>query len=116
MAQILVSNLAQVGITLQPQSMAVASFISATETCCGNATSFPDIAADAWSYWPDFSGYEFLVDQQLGAFFYLNNETIHNLIIESNSQLKFDIESSGIIADNYRRTAERGGNMARSGQ
>ncbi len=87
MAQILVSNLAQIGITIQPQSMSVASFISATLSCCGNSTSFPDIAADSWSYWPDFSGYEFLVDQQLGAFFYLNNQTIHNLIIKSNSEL-----------------------------
>ena len=96
MAQILVANLAQIGVTIQPQSMAVASFISATESCCGNATNFPDIAADAWSYWPDFSGYEFLVDQQLGAFFYLNNETIHNLIIESNSQLNSTLRAQEI--------------------
>jgi hypothetical protein len=45
------------------------------------------MAYGLWAYWPDFSGYEFLVDQQLGAFFYLNNATIHSLIIQSNSEL-----------------------------
>jgi len=87
LAQILVQDLSNIGITLNPQQIQVSSFISLAESCCGNHTNFPDISVAGWSYWPDFSGYEFLVDQQLGAWFYLNNQTIHNLIIKSNSEL-----------------------------
>ena len=86
-AQILVADLSQVGITVHPQAVSNSEYISLTETCCGNSTTFPDISYGSWVYWPDFSGYEFLVDQQLGAWFYIDNSTINSLILQSNSEL-----------------------------
>jgi peptide/nickel transport system substrate-binding protein len=86
-AAIIVANLAQIGITVKPDQVSNPTAIAVTGACCGNSTGFPDMAYGLWAYWPDFSGYEFLVDQQLGAFFYLNNATIHSLIIQSNSEL-----------------------------
>jgi ABC-type transport system substrate-binding protein len=86
LAQILVQDLGKIGITLKPSQSAVSTYLGLVG-CCGNRTDFPDISVAGWSFWPDFSGYEFLVDQQLGAWFYMNNQTIHDLIVKSNAEL-----------------------------
>jgi ABC-type transport system substrate-binding protein len=86
-AQIIIADLNAVGINVNLVVATSATFIANTESCCGNSTSFPDITAGSWVFFPDFAGYSYLVDQQLGAWYYLNNETIHNLIIQSNGEL-----------------------------
>lgn len=85
-AQIMVQDLAQIGITLQPQQVSFDTWLSISLVPGTNSTA-PILNYGSWTYYPDFSAYEFIVDQQLGAFFFLNNQTINNLILESNTQL-----------------------------
>ncbi len=85
-ASIIKQDLAQVGITLNPQEVTFDTWLSLSLVPGTNTTS-PIINYGSWTYIPDFSGYEFIVDEQLGAFFFLNNQTINNLVTESNSQI-----------------------------
>jgi peptide/nickel transport system substrate-binding protein len=100
-AQILVQDLSQIGITLQPQQLTYDEYTS-VGGILGNNSGSPNLYYSDWTFYPDFSGYEYLIDAQLGLFPYFNNATIHNLIIESNSQLNTTLrgqEISQIISD-----------------
>jgi peptide/nickel transport system substrate-binding protein len=94
-AQILVQDLAQIGITLQPQQVSFDTWLSLS-TVPGNASNAPILDFGSWTYYPDFSAYEFIVDQQLGAFFFMNNQTINQLILESNTQLNSTLRAEEI--------------------
>lgn len=85
-AQIMKQDLAQVGIVLQPQEVTYDTWLSISLVPGSNSTA-PILNYGSWTYYPDFSAYEFIVDQQLGAFFFMNNQTINQLILESNTQL-----------------------------
>jgi ABC-type transport system substrate-binding protein len=100
-AQILVSDFAKIGITLQPQQLTYDAYTS-VGGILGNNSGSPNFYYSDWTFYPDFSGYEYLIDAQLGLFPYFNNQTIHNLIIQSNSQLNTTLraqEISQITAD-----------------
>jgi ABC-type transport system substrate-binding protein len=85
-AQILVQDFAQIGITLQPKQLSYNTYTS-VGAILGNKSDAPNFYYSDWTFYPDFSGYEYLIDAQLGIFPYFNNQTIHNLIIQSNSEL-----------------------------
>lgn len=95
-SQIIQQDLAQIGITVQPEEVSQSTFDTLTYSTPGNATNAPFLNYNSWLYWPDFTGYEFTVDQQLGTFFYLNNQTINNLITESNSQINSTLRAQEI--------------------
>ena len=53
----------------------------------GNGSSAPDLFYVSWTFYPDFAGYEYLVDSQLGLLGYFTNSSVHNLILQSNTEL-----------------------------
>ena len=85
-AQIMKSDLAQIGITLNLHEISAATLFSLEPIPGQNATAM-DMATDDWTYYADFSGYEFLIDQRFGAFGNMANDTIYNLILKSNTEL-----------------------------
>jgi len=85
-AQIMKADLAQIGITLNLHEVTAATLFSLEPLPGQNATAM-DMAADDWTYYADFSGYEFLIDQRFGSFGNLENDTIYNLILKSNTEL-----------------------------
>jgi len=78
--QIIVSELASIGITANLQVDSEASLIAVEGSCCGNASTYPDIQLQSTTNYPDFSGYAYTVDQELGAYFFFNNQTVDNLL------------------------------------
>ena len=60
-----------------------------------NATA-PDMMATSWCYYPDFSAYEFIVDDEFHAVGNMHNETIYNLILKSNTELDPTIRAQEI--------------------
>jgi len=80
------ADLAQIGITLNLHEVTAATLFSLEPLPGQNATAM-DMAADDWTYYADFSGYEFLIDQRFGSFGNLENDTIYNLILKSNTEL-----------------------------
>lgn len=83
--QVIVSDLAAIGITVNLNVKSEASLIAAEGSCCGNASSYPDIQLQSTTNYPDFSGYAYTVDQQDGAYFFFNNQTIHSLLVQISS-------------------------------
>ncbi len=94
-AQILVEDFANIGITLQAQQLTYDTYTS-VGGILGNDSGAPNLYYSDWTFYPDFSGYEYLIDAQLGLFPYFNNQTIHNLVIESNSQLNTTLRAQEI--------------------
>ena len=86
-AQILVSDLGQIGITVQPQQVSFAVFDTLEFSTPGTNASAPIMAWGSFSFIPDFAGYEYIVDSQLQLEFYLNNATINQLVDQYNTQL-----------------------------
>ena len=56
---------------------------------------------NGWFYWPDFTGYEFLVDSSFGVYLDFYNQTVHNLIMESNSQTNSTLRAEEISQITY---------------
>jgi len=86
LAAILVNDLAQIGITLVPEGLSSSAAISIFSLPPTDPKA-PLLEGESWTYWPDFTAYEFVVDADLGVFVDFNNETINNLILASNVQL-----------------------------
>ena len=99
-AEILVQDFSNIGITLQPQQLSYDAY-TADGAIPGNQTGAPNLYYSDWTFYPDFSGYEYLVDAQLGLFPYFSNNTIHNLILESNSQLNSTLRGEEISQITY---------------
>jgi ABC-type transport system substrate-binding protein len=85
-AQIMKADLAQIGITLNLHEISAATLFSFEPIPGQNATAM-DMATDDWTYYADFSAYEFLIDQRFGAFGNMRNDTIYNLILKSNTEI-----------------------------
>ena len=96
-AQIMASELSQVGITLTSQVISLVAFPSIDGLSPSKA---PDFTYNGWFYWPDFTGYEYLVDSSFGVYLDFYNQTVHNLIIESNSQTNATLRAQEILTDN----------------
>ncbi len=96
LAQILEEDLGQVGITLQSQELSMDAWLSVIYTCCGTNSTFPIISYNNWIYWPDFTGYEFLVDSAEGYEFTFNNQTVNNLVNMSNGELNSTLRAQEI--------------------
>ncbi len=86
-AQLLVSQLNQVGITVKPLAYPLPTFVIIQSTPGTNDTAPNLISLSGWTFQPDVTGYWPLVDDQQGVFHFLKNQTIHNLILQSNSEL-----------------------------
>lgn len=99
-AEILTSDLAAVGITLQAQQLTYDTYTS-VGGILGNQSGAPNLYYSDWTFYPDFSGYEYLIDAQLGLFPYFNNATINNLVLESNSQLNSTLRAQEISQITY---------------
>ncbi len=85
-AEIVKQDLSDIGITLQTQELTADEVISLQGTPGQNASA-PYMVMINWTYYPDFSAYEFIVDSQFGVFGNFHNQTIANEILESNTQL-----------------------------
>ncbi len=97
-AQIMASELSQVGITLTSQAISLVAFPSIDGLSPSKA---PDFTYNGWFYWPDFTGYEYLVDSSFGVYLDFYNQTVHNLIIESNSQTNATLRAQEISQITY---------------
>jgi peptide/nickel transport system substrate-binding protein len=84
-ATLIKQDLAQIGITLEPREVPSSTYWDLTAIPGENSTA-PLIAFGSWTWYPDFSGYEFIVSEQLAAYMNLNNQTINDLIYKSNSE------------------------------
>lgn len=84
-ATIIKQDLAQIGITLEPQQVTADTALT-LQAIPGENSTAPLMEVGSWTWYPDFSGYEFLVTEQLASFMNLNNQTINDLITKSNSE------------------------------
>jgi peptide/nickel transport system substrate-binding protein len=96
MAQIMVNNLAQVGITMQAEGVDPATDISLS-SLPGNNTLAPDLSYGSWTFYPDVSAYYPVTDSYWYAIFgYNHNQTIANLEVTSNEQSDQTLRSQEI--------------------
>jgi peptide/nickel transport system substrate-binding protein len=85
-AAIIKQDLSQIGITVNVQELSQPSLISLQGVPGSNSTAMEMFMIN-WTYYADFSAYEFIVDSAFGVFGNMHNQTIVNLIDESNTQL-----------------------------
>ncbi|MGA2665377.1 MAG: ABC transporter substrate-binding protein [Nitrososphaerales archaeon] len=85
-AAIIKQDLGAIGITINVHELSQASLIALQGVPGNNATAMQMFSIN-WTYYPDFSAYEFLVDSALGVYGNMHNQTIVDLIDESNTQL-----------------------------
>ena len=108
-AQIVKQDLAAIGINVQTQALTSTELIS-IQGVLGNNTNAPYLMVEAsWTYYPDFSAYEYLVDASMGAFGNFYNSTVHNLILKSNTEINPVLraqEISQITYDVQQQSAE----------
>lgn len=83
LSEILVNDLSQIGITVVPEGLSSSAAISLFGLPPTDPKA-PLILQETWTYWPDFTAYEFVIDADLGVFFDFNNATINDLIYQSN--------------------------------
>lgn len=93
--QIVKEDLANIGINLQTQELTAAAVVGLQDVP-GNNASAPYMIMINWTYYPDFSAYEFIVDSQFGAFGTFHNQTIANTILDSNTQLNSGLRAQEI--------------------
>ena len=94
-ATIMKEDLAQVGITLEPKEVTYQT-MGAIEFIPGQNSTAPLMQYGDWTWYPDFTAYEYIVDEQLGMFLLFNNQTVHNLIIQSNNQINATLRAQEI--------------------
>lgn len=95
MVQLLQADLNAIGINIAPQGV-TSNTQSSLSALNGTSPQAPDLIASAWLYWPDFSAYEFLVSNISGFYFFYNNQTLTNLMLESNTQLNSTLRAEEI--------------------
>ena len=93
--QIVKQDLAAIGINIQTQELTATALVGLQNTPGANSTA-PYMIMINWTYYPDFSAYEYIVDSQFGAFGNFHNATIANLIVESNSQINSTLRAQEI--------------------
>jgi len=84
--QIVKQDLAAIGINIQTQELTQTALIGLQNTPGANSTA-PYMIMINWTYYPDFSAYEPIVDSAFGVFGNFHNQTIVNLIDKSNTEL-----------------------------
>ena len=94
-AQLIVQDLSQIGITVNAQQVSFDVFVSDLSIPGANSTA-PILDYASWTAFPDFAEYEYIVDAQLGAFGFMNNQTINQLVTESNVQLNQSLRAQEI--------------------
>ncbi|MDA4130803.1 MAG: ABC transporter substrate-binding protein [Thaumarchaeota archaeon] len=93
--QIVKQDLSQIGITVTLEQVSSSAYLN-LQIIPGTNSSAPFMFAAAWTGWADFSGYEFLISSQYGVYNFLNNQTINNLITESNGQVNATVRAREI--------------------
>ena len=92
LASVLVNDLSQIGITLLPEGLSTSAAISIFGLPPTDPKA-PLIEQETWTYYPDFTAYEFVIDADLGVFSTFNNATINNLIYASNAELNLPMRA-----------------------
>ena len=92
---ILQQNLAAIGITLVPQAVTSAALVELI-SAPANTTQAPYLIYNNWTFFPDFSAYESVVDAQFGVFTFYHNATVYNIIEKSNTQLNQTLRAQEI--------------------
>jgi ABC-type transport system substrate-binding protein len=92
LASVLVNDLSQIGITLVPEGLSTSAAISIFGLPPTDPKA-PLIEQETWTYYPDFTAYEFVIDADLGVFSTFNNATINNLIYASNAELNLPMRA-----------------------
>jgi ABC-type transport system substrate-binding protein len=100
-AQILVSDLAQIGIRVKPQQVTISVFNTLEFSTPGNSSNAPNLAWGSFAFIPDFSGYEYIVDSNLMLEFYLNNATVNSLVDKSNAELNPQLRAQDLTQITY---------------
>jgi len=105
-AAIIKSDLAVIGITVNVQELSQPSLLSLQGVPGANSTAMEMFSIN-WTYYADFSAYEFLVDSSLGVFGNMHNQTIVNLIDQSNTQLNSTLRGEEIsqITEDVKQSA-----------
>ena len=94
-AAIIKQDLSQIGITVNVQELSQASLVALQGVPGANATAMQMFSIN-WTYYADFSAYEYLVDSAFGVYGNMHNQTILNLIDESNTQLNSTLRAEEI--------------------
>ena len=94
-AQLVQSDLAQIGITVNAQQVTFGVWVNGLSIPGENSTA-PILDYGSWTGYPDFSLYEYIVDAQLGVLGFMNNQTINQLVTESNTQLNQTLRAQEI--------------------
>ena len=94
-AAIIKQDLSQIGITVNVQELSQASLVALQGVPGANSTAMEMFSIN-WTYYADFSAYEYLVDSAFGVYGNMHNQTIVNLIDESNTQLNSTLRGQEI--------------------
>ncbi len=94
-AQLLEADLSQIGITVSPEQVSFDTWVAEIGLSGSNSTA-AILEYGSWSAFADFAEYEYIVDAQLGAFGFMNNQTIDQLVTESNTQLNQTLRAQEI--------------------
>jgi ABC-type transport system substrate-binding protein len=93
--QLMKQDLAVIGVDLELKGVTGTTIATLFGVPGANATA-PDMMATNWTYYPDFSGYEVIVDSEFGVIGNMQNATIYNLILKSNTELNPTIRAHEI--------------------
>jgi len=84
--QVIKANLAEVGVTVNLRETSQAE-MNVIQSIPGQNSTAPDMWSTQLTYYPDFSGYEIIVDNRFNVFGNVHNDTIYNLVLKSNAEL-----------------------------
>jgi len=93
--EIMKADLAEIGITVNLHEINMDTVLSMADTPGQNATA-PDMWQMTWSWYSDFSAYEYPVDSAFGSFANMHNATIVNLILESDAEMNPTVRAQEI--------------------
>ncbi len=97
MSQLVIADLSQIGLSVTPQQLTLSTWVAMSFSGLnGTASSATMIQYGSWSYYPDFSANEVLVDSQFGIIGTYHNSTIYNLIEQSNTELNPQLRAQQI--------------------
>ena len=97
MSQLVISDLSQIGISVTPQQLSFSAWVSMSFSgLAGSDPSASMIQYGTWTYYPDFSAYEVLVDSEFGVIGTYHNSTTYNLIVNSNTELNPQVRAEQI--------------------
>jgi len=86
LAEVMQQNAAQVGITIVPQQVTYGTWLEMSYVL-GNKTEAPYMIANNWTFYPDVSAYEAIVDSTFGVVENYHNQTVVDLMAKSNTEL-----------------------------